>query len=76
LKTICSLFFASIFLLTACARKPAAAAALQPEAPPSATLVATPAALNECVKCHTDKQLLIDTTKPTEAVVKESTGTG
>jgi uncharacterized lipoprotein NlpE involved in copper resistance len=40
----------------------------------SATLM--PDAVDHCTECHTDKEELISTAKPEEAVEKESTGAG
>jgi len=33
-------------------------------------------AISDCLVCHTDKQMLIDTAKPEEEVVSESEGEG
>ncbi len=79
MKRITTILFTSIFLLTACARAVAATAIATPQ-PEETPIITTPviegAFLNECRNCHTDKQRLIDTARPEEVVVKESTGTG
>jgi hypothetical protein len=76
LRRITSILLASAFLLTACARNAQAKVAPVPKSIPVSDTVTEPAPTNECLNCHTDQQMLIDTAKPEEVQVKESSGTG
>lgn len=78
MKKILCILFASSIILTACTRKSTVMAAVQAEQISAAdpTQIATPESANECLNCHVDQQRLIDTAKPEEVAVKESSGTG
>jgi len=69
-----------LFLLSACSPALAPTVTVEPEgqpAPAATEEVKTGSApVDECVKCHTDKDQLISTAKPVEVVIKESEGTG
>lgn len=67
-----------VILLTGCARatQPLPTATMPlPTQPPVPTATTQPQ-VNYCVECHTDKDSLIRTAKPEEAVVEESEGAG
>lgn len=73
---------AGLVLLAGCGTSPAAtteapvkteAATEAPAAPAAAPAVET---VDNCVDCHTNKQMLIDTAKPEEPVESESEGVG
>lgn len=76
MRKIVSILLAPVFLLTACAGNVEAKAVPVSENIPIAESVIEPAPTNECLNCHTDKQKLIDTAKPEEVQVKESSGAG
>jgi hypothetical protein len=76
LKRFLSILLLPIFLLTACARNVEVRAAPLPESSLVSESAIEPAPTNECLSCHRDQQRLIDTAKPEEVQVKESSGTG
>ena len=76
LRRIFSFLLASTLLLTACAHNAKAVAAPEPEVSTAPAQATAAPSLNECVNCHTDKQRLIDTARPEEVAVKESSGAG
>jgi hypothetical protein len=43
---------------------------------PTELPVAEPEAVNECLVCHTDKEMLIEMAAPEEVVIRESEGVG
>ena len=47
-----------------------------PTEAPAETEVAVADQVDQCIECHTDKDLLIDTADPEEEVVEESEGAG
>jgi hypothetical protein len=55
----------------AVAPAPTEAAAVGPEQP-----MAGDEDVDECLRCHTDKEMLIDTAKPEEVVISENEGEG
>jgi hypothetical protein len=73
-----SLLTATIFLLAACTSSttsfPVGTDTPVETDPP--TEVATEAAVDECLACHTDKQRLIDTAAPVVEAESESKGVG
>ena len=80
----------SLALLVACQSEPDAAEPTATASVPSATIptpttvvetaVSQPAETevlaDQCIVCHTDKQMLIDTAKPEEEVISENEGAG
>jgi hypothetical protein len=82
LKSILAcLLLAAALLASACAPDTGARAAAAPTSTPAdlpSDDGGTPVspAVDECLKCHTDQERLIETAKPEEVVVKESSGTG
>jgi uncharacterized lipoprotein YajG len=74
------LLLVALFMLNACTSKSSTETAvatedLTVEATASAVASSTPAT-DECLKCHTDKQHLIDTAAPVVAAESESKGVG
>lgn len=71
---------AGLVLLTGCAAgtTPAAETPAAAEVVTEAPAAAAPTAetVDNCVDCHTNKQMLIDTAKPEEHVESESEGVG
>jgi hypothetical protein len=80
LKPVRIVFLTVIFSLTLLACAPASEKATPTRVPIEASIPIAmniePAETDECTACHTDKQRLIDTAKPEEVVVKESSGAG
>jgi hypothetical protein len=62
--------------LTACAGNVEAKAVPVQESIQTSEPVTEPAPTNECLNCHIDQQRLIDTAKPEDVQVKESSGAG
>jgi uncharacterized lipoprotein NlpE involved in copper resistance len=77
-KYLFALVLIAFFWLTGCQNRNVEAQSA-PEA--TATTVAasatqSPGEVDHCAACHTDKEQLISTAKPEEAVEKESSGAG
>jgi hypothetical protein len=72
----------SLILLSACGTpaSPATTSEAAPQTFPVTETVATEtvvaSGVDECVVCHTDKQMLIETAKPEEVAESESKGVG
>ena len=64
-----------LFVISACKSNSPTATPAVSTIPTEAKPVLAPIG-NECIKCHTDKQRLIDTAKPEVVVEKESSGAG